>query len=355
MSTKTSETMRTAPELIHVYLDIDKPVWVEGKPGVGKSDLWRQIAKQRYASGNFSGFIDIRLGQLDPVDLRGLPVVERTADEAFTMWSKANMWPKLERDGPKGIILFDELADTTRSMQSAAYQVILDRCIGDHKLLPGWIPVAASNRREDKAAAMSVSTALASRFAWIEIVPDKDSFREHGDANGYHHFVTGFIGLRGDDLLHNMEKSDGKAFPCPRQWESVSRICHNLGVDTLPRTGVNEHRLQRLVRGLVGDGPAGEFITFWRGIDLPTFEEILRDPKRCRIPMEPAGRYALTGLISGKLARENIDKALLYTQREDFGPDFEACVVFAATKRDASLCETEGYIDFGRRHRKLQL
>lgn len=348
-TTMTTETLKSAEELVHTYLDADIAVWMEGPPGVGKSDLWRQIAKKRGV-----GFIDIRLGQLDPVDLRGLPTVERTKEDIYTIWSKADMWPQLERDGPKGLILLDELADTSRSMQSAAYQVILDRQIGAYKLLDGWIPVAASNRREDKAAAQMISTALASRFAWIEIAADASCFREYGDANGYHHYVTGFIGLRGE-LLHKMDGSNGKAFPCPRQWERVSRICKQINIEHLPKGGVTENRTHRLVRGLVGDGPASEFCAFIRGLNLPDLEEIIRDPKRTHIPEEPSNRYALTGLLSRSLSRENIGKIMLYTKRPEFGADFEACVVFAATKRDGMLCDTEAYIDFADRRQGLQL
>ena len=45
-------------------IDANQPVMLHGSPGVGKSDVVRQIAKQRGIE-----LLDLRLSQLDPVDL----------------------------------------------------------------------------------------------------------------------------------------------------------------------------------------------------------------------------------------------------------------------------------------------
>ena len=54
-------------ESLNMFLDIQRPVLVTGSPGGGKSDVVRQVAKSRN-----SELRDVRLAQLDAVDLRGV-------------------------------------------------------------------------------------------------------------------------------------------------------------------------------------------------------------------------------------------------------------------------------------------
>ena len=89
-----------------------------------------------------------------------------------------------KRDGKRGIIAFDELTDANRQLQSCIYRVILDRQIGDYTLPRGWWPVAAGNRREDRAAAQSLSTALANRFVHVHVRADWECWHAWANLNG---------------------------------------------------------------------------------------------------------------------------------------------------------------------------
>ena len=90
-------------------------------------------------------------------------------------------------------------------------------------------------------------------------------------------------------------------------------------------------------------------------MDLPDFEDIVADPKKCRIPKEPAHKYALSAMLSYKAATSNFDKVMQYISRDAFGRDFEICCVLDASKRDATLTETKGFIDFANRNQDLTL
>lgn len=329
-----AETVATAKELARDYMEANIPFFMEGPPGVGKSDGVRQLAAEKGI-----GFIDVRLGQLDPVDLRGLPMVNNGA----TTWARPDFWPDEKRDGEKGIILFDELADCGKAMQSAAYQIILDGRAGPHIIPKGWYRAAAGNRRGDRAAAQSISTALASRFAWIEIEADHKCFLAYGNKMGFHHYVMGFIQFR-PGLLHDMKDTDQRAFPCPRQWERVSRICD------APDT-----RRQRLVAGLVGQGAASEFGVYLRGLELPSLDEILANPTKCKIPQEPSSKYALSSMLSRYADTENFAKIMAYAKREEYGRDFEISTVMDATQRDSELCNSKAFIEFANRNKSLHL
>jgi len=129
------------------------PLMLWGPPGVGKSSVVRQVAEQQNID-----FIDIRLAQREPIDLRGLPVPDH--ERGVVDWLLAGEWPR--DPNSRGILLFDELTAADRSLQVAAYELILDRRLGDlYRLPPGWLVVGAGNRSEDRAVAQIFSSALA--------------------------------------------------------------------------------------------------------------------------------------------------------------------------------------------------
>lgn len=334
-----SETVETALELLREYHAENIPAWVEGPPGVGKSSMARQLAEELGI-----GFKDIRLAQMDPVDLRGLPTTSQDVEKAIqTIWAKPDFWPNLKRDGPKGIILFDEMSDTGRAMQSAAYQIILDRRAGPHEILPGWYPMAAGNRREDKAAAQSISTALATRFAWITLTADADCFRRWGFKNNIHPHVLGYLKFRPSHIW-SMEGANSNTFACPRQWAQVSKVCD--------RPPAIRHRL---IRGLIGEGVAVEFETTIKTFNLPSIEDITGDPKKCRIPTQPAEKYALTAMMAQYATQKNFGKLQQYCKRPEFGRDFWICMTLDATQRDAKLCDTAAFTEFANDNAHLKL
>lgn len=330
-----SETVASALDLMREYMKEDIPTFLEGPPGVGKSSIVRQLTEELKI-----GFIDLRLAQMDPVDLRGLP---KHNDDNTVTWARPDYWPTVEKNGEKGIILYDELSDCGRAMQSAAYQPILDRRVGPHILPPGWYPVGAGNRREDKAAAQAMSTALGTRFAWIRIEADAECFRQYGHKKKLHPFVLGYLKARPAHIW-TMEGANGNTFACPRQWERVSAIC-----DRPPTVRY------RLVRGLIGDGVAGEFEAVIKAFNLPSLDEVVSNPKKCRIPTEPAEKYALASMLAQNSNSKNFEKIMNYCERAEFGRDFWICTVIDATKRDGNLCDLPAFGRFANANAHVQL
>jgi hypothetical protein len=334
-----SENIKSARELVIKYYENDIPCWLIGPPGVGKSELAEQITKELRI-----GLIDQRVSQLDPVDLRGLPHVTTVDKEAITAWARPDFLPRAERDGERGILLLDELGDSSRAMQSACYQLILNRCIGDHKIPPGWYPMAASNDRTHKAAAQAVSTALANRFAWINVDADQKVWDEYANEKGVHHYIRGFL-KSFPHKIHTMEGCTEYAYGSPRSWMAASKI-----IDTPPQIRF------RLLRGLVGEGNAGEFEGWLRTVDLPDFDDVIKNPTKCKIPVEPSSRYALSCMLARRADKKNFEKIMAYCKREEYGRDFEISTVLDATKRDPSLTETKTYfVDFASRNSDVTL
>jgi len=157
--------------------------------------------------------------------------------------------------------------------------------------------------------------------------------------------VLGYLKFR-PTHVHTMEGGTTKAFASPRSWEKVARgkIC-----DAPPDIR------RRLIAANVGPGVAGEFEHYLKLLNLPSIEDIIRDPKGCHIPDAPSSKYALSAMISRNLNRDNFLQVGKYLQRTGFGREFEICCVLDASTRDQSLCEHKAYTQFIDRNGDLQL
>lgn len=331
-----TETIEVCKDMARIFREKDIPLYIHGAPGVGKSDAIRQLSQEAKI-----GFKDIRVGTMLPEDLTGIPVPD--LERRVATWLRAEFWPNAERDGKEGVIVFDELSDASRQLQSCIYRVILDRQIGDYVLPAGWWPVAAGNRREDRAAAGSISTALANRFAHVHVRADAECWLQWANVNDIHPMLIGFINFR-KNLLHSMEGADLLAFPSPRSWARASKVFD-----------APEGMRFKLVAANVGEGAAMEVETFFKTVDLPELEDIINHPMKTVIPDEPASRYALCAMLSREITAENFPNIYKYIYRDDFGADFATVVVLDATKRDASLCDTKTFVQWAKSNKSLRI
>lgn len=328
-----TETIESAREVCLYYMKKNIPCLVSGPPGVGKSDLWDQIAKETKRT-----FIDLRLGMMDPVDLLGL----QSITNGVTQWNRPAWMPPVGDDKPY-LILFDEIADIGRTMQSAAYQLVLNGRCGPHVLGKNCYRAAAGNRREDRAAAQAMSTALANRFGHVTVRVDVEAFIRWCNNNDIDPLIGGFIRFR-PNLLYSMEGADLRAFPTPRSWAAAAKCVE---ADTSLRF--------RLMAGLVGEGPAGEFENYMKTLNLPSMDDVVANPKKCPIPKEPSSKYALSSMLARFADRSNFQAIVTYIQRSEFGRDFETVTALDATKRDVSLCDTKAWLEWANKNSDLHL
>ncbi len=325
-----------AAKAIEAYTLDDIPWFLWGAPGVGKSD----VAAQTFAKLNLP-MIDVRAVLLDPVDLRGLPMVDAT--NATAKWATPDFLPRVDRDGPVGGLFLDELNAAPPSTQAACFQLILNRRLGEYVMPAGWRIGAAGNRQGDRSAAQRMPSALANRFAHIDADPDIATWRAHANATGVDPLVVAFLAFR-PELLHKMEGSDLRAFPTPRSWTQVAKVAGKAPDDLRGA----------LVAGLVGDGPAGEFESFVRLYrTLPPIASIIADPKGAIVPTEPATLYAVAIALGRYATRANLSAILTYAKR--LPKEFSIVLMLDAVKRDPTLLETPDFVGWARDNQDVNL
>lgn len=276
----------------HFPVKVIPSVMLWGPPGVGKSQAVRQIAtKIEERTEKRVNITDVRLLLFNPIDLRGIPTAN--AEKTLAVWLRPQIFQMDSDDDVINILFLDEISSAPQSVQAAAYQITLDRTVGEHKLPENCIVIAAGNRITDKSVSFKMPKALANRLMHIEISMEWhtfDSWKEWAVCNGINAKVIGFLSFKRNYLMGFDPNNDDLAFATPRSWEMVSNIMNFISDD------IGE--MYPLIAGIVGNGIATEF-GVWNSVykDLPDIEDIF-DGKAANIPEKPDALYALTAAMT---------------------------------------------------------
>lgn len=273
------------------------PTFLWGPPGIGKSSIIKQIAK-----ANAYAFIDLRLSLMDPTDLKGIPFYDKELHQA--LWAPPSFLP---REG-QGILFLDELNSAPPAVQASAYQLILDRKVGEYTLPEGWAIVAAGNREGDRGVVYRMPSPLANRFVHLEMEVSVEDWRDWAYGADIDERVIAYIGYKSDDLFSFDPTKNEKSFATPRSWEFVSSV---LG------SGMDEKLLLETLGGAIGKERAVRFLSFAKVMHrLPDIEAILESGEG-DYPEELEVLHALaTGLVMAireEFSKERMDNLLHYT------------------------------------------
>jgi len=244
--TRTVNSVQARKSLLKAF-KVQRPLFLWGPPGIGKSELVEGITRE------LNGLmIDMRLGQMEPTDIRGIPFYNK--DKGVMDWAPPVELPDEETASqyPIVVLFMDELNSAPPSVQSAAYQLILNRRIGKYHLPKNVVMVAAGNRESDKGVTYRMPTPLANRFLHQEMKVDFASYQDWAVKNKIHKDVVGYLSFAKQDLYDFDAKSASRAFATPRTWTFVSQLLDD-------DDGDND-TLTNLIAGTVGEGLAVKFM-----------------------------------------------------------------------------------------------
>jgi len=258
-----------------------RPMFLWGPPGIGKSEVVAQITQ------DLGGFmIDLRLGQMDPTDIRGIPFYNRELGKMD--WAPPIDLPdeELASQYPIVVLFMDEMNSAAPAVQAAAYQLVLNRGIGRYRLPDNVVMVAAGNRESDKGVTYRMPTPLANRFVHVEMRADFATWQEWAVQNGEHKDVVGYLSFAKQDLYDFDAKSSSRAFATPRSWHFVSELLADEDLDDATATD--------LIAGTIGEGLAVKFMAH-RKISgkLPRPDDILSGKEKELQVKEVSAMYSL--------------------------------------------------------------
>lgn len=297
-------------------------VFLWGAPGVGKSDGVRQMADRISAgTGKTVKVIDIRLLLFSPIDLRGVPMADESRE--FTRWLRPKLFDLDSSEDTINILFLDELSAAPQSIQAAAYQITLDRTVGEHKLPDNTIVMAAGNRTTDRSVAFRIPNALANRMMHFQIDVDFASWRSWAIRNKIHPLIIGYLSFDHSKLYCEPTESGIVAYPTPRTWAFLSNLLYSGKVDENSRIPSGMHMI---IAGCIGYAEAVEFegwCNVYRG--LPSAEDICKG-RKADYPRKPDALYALVSLLvryasENRMSRQEIENLCKYAER--FPADFQ--------------------------------
>jgi hypothetical protein len=321
-----------------VVFDLNDPLMVWGPPGVGKSEIARQVAAKHGAL-----LIDIRLSQYDSVDMRGIP----SPEQGKTVWNMPSTMPFVGNDAfPDDqliLLFFDEINSAAPSVLAVAYQLINDRACGEHIFKPNVRVIAAGNREGDKGVTSKMPLPLANRLCHVELGVSAEATIDHMLETGAPAEGIAFLSWR-KSLVSTFDPSKPeKAFATGRTWFKAFKVFQSNLPGAVKRTAV---------AGWVGEGPALEFFAFCDMMDkvIPV-SKIVADPEGCALPDELSMCYATAVSISGEMTLENAAPLHTYLQRMD--PEFLVLSWQMALKRDDELLQAPEFLQLAKKYKAL--
>jgi len=244
-------------ETLEAMIEKKIPAFLWGPPGIGKSSIVKQISQAHQLD-----CIDLRLSLLDPTDLKGIPFYDKASHRA--LWAPPAFLPQSGR----GILFLDELNTAPPAVQASAYQLILDREIGEYSLPEGWAIIAAGNRENDRGVVYKMPSPLANRFVHLEMEVNVEDWRSWAFTCKIDERIIGYITYKKEDLFTFDATQSQKSFATPRSWEFV---------DSILKSSMKESLLLNAISGAIGSESAVNFLAFAKVMhQLPDIESILQ-------------------------------------------------------------------------------
>jgi len=307
--------------------------FLTSSPGMGKSSIISSIADDFGMK-----LIDHRLSTSAPEDLSGLPRFRSDGKAEFAPF--ADLFP-LEGDkvpdGYNGWLIFlDEFNSAKKEVVAAAYKLILDRMVGQHKLHPQVMIACAGNKVSDRAIVNPMGTAMQSRVVHLEMETNFDIFAEDVMIPyEWDERLVAFLHANNNYLNDFDPAHKNKTFCCERTWDFVNKDLKNQAPGPLP----DEDSL--FYSGHITPGKATEFVQFTQVYDqLVTIERVLKDPQNCPLPNSNNLSWATVIHLANKVTTDNFADVLDYIHRM---PQLTHRILFfrAAAKAAPEITETK--------------
>jgi hypothetical protein len=317
----------TLLETAKTFHALRRPVMVEGGPGLGKTQLMQQMARELGIA-----FIHFHAPTMQPEDFAiPAPNADRTAID-FLINSRFPIEGSDHAD--EGHILIDEAPQGDNSIQKTIANLIQEREVYGRKLKPGWSISMTGNRVSDRAGANRVLSHLRNRVTTLEFEPSLDDWCNWALDNDIRPELIQFVRFK-PGMLNDFDPQRD-INPTPRAWaEGVSPIIDNVPVDAE----------FEVIKGAVGEGAAAEFVGFLKICrKLPNIDALLMRPADADVPTEPSVRYAIAGAIAHRATEDNFERVMTYAKR--LPPEFTVLTVLDSIRKNPDVQNTKAFTEW---------
>ncbi|MDE7031327.1 MAG: AAA family ATPase [Lachnospiraceae bacterium] len=209
-----------------IPLERQRPVFLMGAPGIGKTAIMEQIAQELQI-----GLISYSMTHHTRQSALGLPFivkknyggVEYSVSEYTMSEIIASIYDLMEETGLKeGILFLDEINCVSETLAPSMLQFLQYKTFGRHCVPGGWIVVTAGNPPEYNNSVRAFDIVTWDRLKRIDVSPDYEVWKEYAYARGIHPAITTYLDVKKDDFYEIETTVDGKSFVTARGWCDLS-------------------------------------------------------------------------------------------------------------------------------------
>lgn len=284
--------------ILRIYYNSKTSLFVQGRFGIGKSvltkDEAKEIAKEKKrefiewnkitedeknklfkSPEKYFVYIDIRLSEYSPDDIKGLPMFlseQRAIEFKIPLWALY-----LESENSDGFLMFDEINLAVPLVMSSVYKIVYDRVVNQSRIAKNWFIIMAGNTSEDRAYTHEIPPPLRDRCGEVELkVPDIQDWTEWAIKSKINPLIIGYLNYKSSDLW-KVNYEDNQKFTTPRSWERLSKLMKDNNIEPS-----DPDKLLLVGSSALSEGIATQFKAFCKIQDKVNLKEILKNPKKLK-------------------------------------------------------------------------
>jgi len=329
-----SQLMRDLGERLQAPIEYWDPLFLTGVPGVGKTEILRQITEAvglpfwpcrpiQHESVEYTGLPFVRNPDMQAITglLReiaegmGVKLKAQVGDDGASALSGLEIqpqakgcWVPFEELLPtmkdwEGVIFMDEFTQLDVSLQKVGASLLDKEGVAGRRIPRGARFVLAGNRQEDRAGANRLISIIESRCRQTELLFSLTDWQQWAITANIDHIVRSFSDFKGNEFVPPFDPAK-KLNPLPRTWVKVS---NELRAHPNASTDKDDSILGPAVRGWVGMGHGSEFMAYREHFHMlhNVVDKVFNTPDKVDIDSDPSVQYALIGAISARFGEKS--------------------------------------------------
>jgi len=235
-------------------------------------------------------------------------------------WQPTLLFKILSLKDVSATVFLDEFNLGSRMVQNAAYQLVLDKAVGETKLSDDVFVMAAGNRVEDKANIIETPAPLNNRFGHCTLtIPTVDEWIVYNMNSKFPDpRMCGFLKFKPEYIhgfKHNLKE---KAFPTPRALQETCMLTHTM----------NEMKeldnIKWLAQSKCGEAFGIQWEAFLKLSRKVNVDDVLKKPEMVKELKELDLKYSLISGVAYKVKQDfkgTIEPALevMYQLEDEYG------------------------------------